>query len=44
MNVARTIYSRLPDDVRLWLRSREFVAVSAERERLVNAFSQNHCV
>lgn len=36
MYVARTRYSRLPDDVRLWLRNREFVPVSAERERLLH--------
>jgi diadenosine tetraphosphate (Ap4A) HIT family hydrolase len=37
LNVARTIYTRLPDDVRLWLRTREFVAVAAQRERLQRA-------
>ena len=37
MNVARTIYSRLPDDVRLWLRAREFVPFAAQRARLLDA-------
>jgi hypothetical protein len=37
MNVARTLYFRLPDEVRLWLRSREFVAAWAERDRLAAA-------
>jgi hypothetical protein len=39
INVARTIFSRLSDDVRLWLGSIEFVAVSAERERLVKVLN-----
>ncbi|MCK6553925.1 HIT domain-containing protein [Candidatus Binatia bacterium] len=40
LNVARTIYSRLPDDVRLWLRSREFVAMVAQRSRLESALGR----
>jgi len=39
LNVARTIYSRLPDDVRLWLRTREFVPVAAQRMRLDRALA-----
>ena len=37
INVARTIYSRLPDDVRLWLQMRHFVPVASQRERLLQA-------
>ena len=37
LNVARTIYSRLPDDVRLWLQMRHFVPVASQRERLLQA-------
>ena len=37
INVARTIYSRLPDDVRLWLQMRQFVPVASQRERLLQA-------
>ncbi len=40
LNVARTIYSRLPDDVRLWLRVREFVPVVAQRARLLDALTR----
>jgi len=37
LNVARTIYFRLLDDVGLWLRTRVFVPVVAERSRLLGA-------
>jgi diadenosine tetraphosphate (Ap4A) HIT family hydrolase len=40
LNVARTIYSRLPDDVRLWLRVREFVPVLAQRAQLLDALGR----
>ena len=40
LNVARTISSRLPDDVRLWLRVREFVPVPAQRARLPDALGR----
>ncbi len=40
LNVARTIYSRLPDDVRLWLRVREFVPVVAQRAQLLDALGR----
>jgi hypothetical protein len=36
-NAARTIYSRLPPDIRLWLHAREFAALAAERENLMRA-------
>lgn len=39
LNVARTIYSRLPGDVRLWLRARELVPFAAQRARIVGALS-----
>lgn len=35
LNTARTIYTRLPADVRLWLRAREFVPVAAQRTILL---------
>jgi hypothetical protein len=37
LNVARTIYSRLPDDVRLWLRTGDFVPAVTQRVRLLAA-------
>jgi diadenosine tetraphosphate (Ap4A) HIT family hydrolase len=40
LNVARTIYSRLPDDVRLWLRTREFVPMLAQRSQLYRALAR----
>jgi hypothetical protein len=40
LNVARTIYSRLPDEVRLWLRSAEFVPIAGQRARLLGALGQ----
>jgi hypothetical protein len=40
LNVARTIYSRLPNDVRLWLRAREFVPFAAQRARLLSALGR----
>jgi hypothetical protein len=39
LNTARTIYLRLPGDVRLWLRKREFVAVDADRTGLLQSLS-----
>lgn len=37
MNVARAIYRSLPNDVQLWLRKREFVAVAGERSIIERA-------
>jgi ATP adenylyltransferase len=38
-NAARTIYLRLPEDVRLWVGRRDFVTVGEQRERLTTALA-----
>jgi hypothetical protein len=37
-NVARGIYIRLPEDVSLWVRARNFATVAENRGRLLHAF------
>lgn|GEM_PF-210972 len=39
-NVARSIYLKLPGDVRLWLRRKEFVRLDTERTELERAFAR----
>lgn len=40
LNTARAMYLRLPDEVRLWVRKREFVPVGDQRDRLIDSLGE----